>query len=317
MIPAMAETVERRRRPSLPTLLLALAALLALGAVAVALLRGKGEESAVAPGHPAVTPGQSAPDMDTMIARVEARLREDPDDAEAWRMLGWLQFEARRPDRAAAAYRRAAELEPGNAENWSSYGEALQVATDQVSEEAGEAFRRALRLDPKDPRARYFLAVQKDLRGQHAEAVEDWIALLRDTPAGAPWEADLRRTILQVAEANDITIEGRLPPPSPPQAAAADAIPGPTREQMAAASSLPPGQQQEMVRGMVERLAQRLRDNPRDADGWIRLMRSRMVLGERDAAREALRSGLTAFQGDAAAQQRLRAAASELGVPAA
>jgi cytochrome c-type biogenesis protein CcmH len=41
------------------------------------------------------------------------------------------------------------------------------------------------------------------------------------------------------------------------------------------------------------------------------------VLGERDAAREALRSGLTAFQGDAAAQQRLRAAASELGVPAA
>ena len=61
----------------------------------------------------------------------------------------------------------------------------------------------------------------------------------------------------------------------------------------------------------------RLRDNPRDADGWIRLMRSRMVLGEPDAAREALRSGLAAFQDDSAAQARLRTAAGELRVPPA
>ena len=70
-----------------------------------------------------------------------------------------------------------------------------------------------------------------------------------------------------------------------------------------------------MVRGMVERLAGRLRLNPRDADGWIRLMRSRMVLNQPDAAREALSSGLAAFQDDAAVQQRLRTAAAELGVP--
>jgi cytochrome c-type biogenesis protein CcmH len=70
-----------------------------------------------------------------------------------------------------------------------------------------------------------------------------------------------------------------------------------------------------MVRGMVERLAARLRQNPRDADGWIRLMRSRMVLNDRAAAGEALRSGLGAFANDPAAQGRLRAAARELGVP--
>ena len=65
------------------------------------------------------------------------------------------------------------------------------------------------------------------------------------------------------------------------------------------------------------RLANRLRQNPRDEQGWVRLMRSRMVLNDRPAASEALRAALTAFNGDAAAQQRLRTAAQELGVPGA
>jgi hypothetical protein len=46
-------------------------------------------------------------------------------------------------------------------------------------------------------------------------------------------------------------------------------------------------------------------------------MRSRMVLGEAEAAGEALRSALAAFQGDAATQGRLRSAAAEFGVPGA
>jgi len=69
-----------------------------------------------------------------------------------------------------------------------------------------------------------------------------------------------------------------------------------------------------MVRAMVDGLAARLRQNPRDADGWIRLMRSRMVLNDPAAARAALRSGLAAFAGDAAVQARLRDAARELGI---
>ena len=89
----------------------------------------------------------------------------------------------------------------------------------------------------------------------------------------------------------------------------------PTREQMEAARAIPPGQQDEMVKGMVDRLAARLQQNPRDAEGWIRLMRSRMVLNDPAAARQALQSGLAAFQGDAATQTRLRSAASQLGIP--
>ena len=70
-----------------------------------------------------------------------------------------------------------------------------------------------------------------------------------------------------------------------------------------------------MVKGMVDRLAGRQRRHPRDAEGWIRLMRSRMVLNEPEAAAEALRSAMAAFPDDAAARQRLATAAQELGIP--
>ncbi|PWG03460.1 tetratricopeptide repeat protein [Sphingosinicella humi] len=301
-------------RPQTATIALVAAGIIAAASAGVAIYRsGDGAPKEASP-HGNVRPDEPVADVQTMIAGLEARLREDPDNAEGWRMLGWSYFEIGDLMRSASAYRRAAEIEPDKAENWSSLGEALQTASTQVSPEAAAAFRRALAIDPADPRARYFIAVQKDLQGQHAAAIDDWIALLKDTPAGAPWEVDLRRTIQLAAEKQDIDIAGRMPPPSGGSTATA-AIPGPTPEQMAAASSIPPSQQDAMVEGMVEGLARRLEANPRDAAGWIRLMRSRMVLGETDAASDALRSALAAFEGDAATTAQLNRAADELGVP--
>ena len=42
-----------------------------------------------------------------------------------------------------------------------------------------------------------------------------------------------------------------------------------------------------MIRGMVDRLAARLRDKPDDLEGWRRLARAYQVLGEAEKAREA------------------------------
>jgi cytochrome c-type biogenesis protein CcmH len=224
-------------------------------------------------------------------------------------MLGWSYFETGDLMRSAQAYRRAAQIEPNNAENWSSLGEALQVASTTVSPEAKTAFERADR-DRRQGPARALLPRRAEGSVRPAPgSVDDWIALLKDTPAGAPWEADLRRTITQVAEKQKIDVKGRMPAPqlaaaweARPGSVATAGIPGPTPEQLAAASSIPPSQQDEMVQGMVSRLANRLKANPKDADGWIRLMRARMVLGETGAAQDALRSGRAAFQGDAATQ---------------
>ncbi|HEV2746196.1 MAG TPA: hypothetical protein VGW34_02735 [Allosphingosinicella sp.] len=296
----------------LPALALAAAAMLAAASAGVAIYRSVGGTGPGTQERP-LTPDAPAGDVTSMIAALEARLRDNPDDAAGWRMLGWSWFETGELMRSASAYRRAAELEPDRAENWSSLGEALQTASSTVSIEAAAAFERALKLDSKDPRARYFLAVQKDLAGRHEAAVTDWIALLADTPPGAPWEADLRRTIIQVAQKHRIDLAGRLP-----QAISANAaIPGPTPEQMTAAATIPPAQQDAMARGMVDRLARRLQAEPRDAAGWIRLMRARMVLGDTAAARQAHASALAAFAGEPPIQAELNRAAAELGVPSA
>lgn len=290
------------------------AALIAVAGVAVAISRSGDGGTDTAEVHGSTIPDQPVGTVGEKIRQLEGKLIREPNDPAGWRMLGWSRFETGDLMRSAAAYRRAAEIEPENAENWSSLGEALQSADTDVSPEAAAAFERALKLDPTDPRARYFLAVQKDLQGQHERAVADWIALLRDTPSGAPWEADLRRTILQVAEQHDIDVSGRMPAERQATAATA-AIPGPTPEQLAAASSIPPQQQSEMVKGMVDRLASRLKREPMDADGWMRLMRARMVLGQTEAARAAHQSGLAAFRRDPSARAKLDQAARELGVP--
>src|SRR5687767_8096561 len=174
--------------PSASTIILIVAGLIAAASAAVAISRGAGGGGAEASG-----------------ASVPA--------AKDWRVVGWAYVENGRPEEAAAAYRRAAELEPANAENWSSLGEVLQSASTTVVPEAAAAFAKALELDPRDPRARYFLAVQKDLRGDHKGAIEDWLAFLKDTPPGAPWQADLRRTIEQSAAKHRIDLAGRMPAP--------------------------------------------------------------------------------------------------------
>ena len=99
--------------------------------------------------------------------------------------------------------------------------------------------------------------------------------------------------------------------------AASAAIPGPTSDQMNDAAGLTPGQQNDMARGMVDRLAQRLAAQPNDFDGWVRLMRARMVLRDTKGATDALASAQRAFAGDKAALARLTDAARTLGVPGA
>ena len=264
---------------------------------------------------------QAAPDVRKMVAGLEAKLRANPDDAAGWRMLGWSYFNMQRFADSARAYRRAADLAPDQAENWSALGEALVLANKGVGDDAATAFRRALANDPKDARARYFLAVRQDLEGDHRGAVDAWIALLNDAPAGAPWASSVRALIEQVATREKIAIAGRMPAAPPVAArgdalagAATDAIPGPTADQLASAATLTPTQQNDMARGMVDRLAARLAAEPRDADGWLRLMRARMVLDDRAGATRALASARSTFQGDAATLAKLDAAARALSI---
>jgi len=305
-----------RGRPAPATIALVLAALLAAAALAYALFFRPGDDAAAAPQANAAA--GEAGSVDEMIAGLTERLRQDPDNHEGWFLLGMALRNSERFAEAGQAFRRAMELAPQNADYTAYLGEMLILAADTPPPEAERLFRRALALQPANAQARYYLATMKDMRGDHRGALDDLIALLNEAPPGAPWEPQVRGAATAIARANNIDLAGRLPaaPAAPAQSAATAAIPGPTAEQMAAASAIPPREQDAMGRQMADRLAARLRANPRDEARWIMLMRSRMVLGDPRAASEALRAGLAAYQDDAATQTRLRQAARELGVPA-
>lgn len=186
---------------------------------------------------------------------------------------------------------------------------------DPMPGEALADFHRAQAVDPSDPRSRYFLAVKQDLDGDHQGAITAWLALLKATPADAPWRSDLIRTIEQVGKIEHIDVARRLaeaggsaPSPNPPARAS---LPGPTPQDLAAATAIPPSQQRRMAEGMVERLAARLKAQPKDPDGWLMLIRSRAYLGQADKATAALGEAVAANPGEA---EQLRAAATALGV---
>jgi len=312
----MTENTSSALRISPATIALGSAALLAAAAVAIAVFSPGDRVDAAASAGNNVSAEQVGTLQDS-IASLNAQLRQDPDNHDNWFLLGMALRETGAFAEAAQAFRRAMELSPQEPKYYTYLGEMLLVqGNDAGAPEAERLFRRALELQPGNPASRFYLATLKDSSGNHRTAVDELLQLLREAPPGAPWEPQVRQAVTTIAAENRIDIADRLPPPQPAPAAATAAIPGPTREQIEAARAIPPSQQDAMVQQMVERLATRLRENPRDADGWIRLMRSRMVLNQPDAAREALRSGLAAFPNDSATQQRLRTAASELGVPA-
>ena len=298
------------KRADISTILVCAAALLAIGSIGAALLRGAG------PAKEQAAAAQSANDP---LAALQARVAERPADAPAWQALGEAQFTRSAYAEAIAAYERAVRLSPEKAILWSALGEARVMASsrDPMPAEALADFRRAQAADPKDPRSRYFLAVRKDLDGDHRGAITDWLALLKDTPSDAPWRDDLKRTIEQVGKINTIDVAARIAAaaaepaapsgPTPP----GPALPGPTPQDLAAATAIPPGEQRAMAEAMVARLEARLKSDPKNLEGWAMLIRSRAHLGQADQAAAALRDAIAANPGDA---EQLRAAAQQLGV---
>jgi cytochrome c-type biogenesis protein CcmH len=181
-------------------------------------------------------------------------------------------------------------------------GEALaQTADGRVTPEARAAFAEALRRDPADPRARFYLAGAKAQTGDPRGAIADWQALLRDAPEDAPWLGALRATITATAREAKLPV----PPEADPQPPVAPAPPPSAAEAIA---GLEPAQRDAAIRAMVDGLAARLATNPRDLAGWERLIRARTVLGDAPGAAQARAAARAAFAGDAPALARIEAA---------
>ena len=270
-----------------------LAALLPLAAGGLYLWQGappgSGDAaSASAAGAPDARPAEHDADMETLVERLAERMKDRPDDLRGWRLLARSLASLGRHSEAARAYGRAVSLDPVDANLRSLLGESLAAARGgTVTADAERAFAAALRIDPGEPRARFYLGLAALQKGDRGGALERWRALEVASPEDAEWLPMLRRRIARLAPAAE-----------PPR--------GPTREDMAAAEQMTPEERAEMIRGMVEGLALRLEEDPDDAEGWARLARSYRVLGEAEKERAALKAaGAAAYRaGDGAGALR-------------
>ncbi|MCR5878867.1 c-type cytochrome biogenesis protein CcmI [Phenylobacterium sp. J367] len=190
------------------------------------------------------------------IAAVLNRLRrERREDPELFRLLAMVEQSANNPAAAVRALRRATAIAPERADLWALLGEAYATQAGEIDEAAQAAFQEALKRDPKLIEPRFYLARQQILAGDRPGGIATWRGLLGELPADDPRAEVLRRAI---AEAEDLPAEPSI-----------------QGDQMAA------------IRGMVDGLAARLKTDPDDPEGWVRLVRAYAVLGEtaqRDAA---------------------------------
>ena len=221
------------------------------------------------------------PRMLALVERLERRLAEAPDDRQAWVLLGHSRQALGQSREAALALRRALDLDPADPAVLTLLGEVLVgAAAGVVGTEAQGLFARALALDPHAPEPRYYQGLAAAQAGDLQGALGAWREVLMLAPADAPWRPQVEAQFQGVAV--ELGYDGRalLAELAPPAAPAR----GPGAGDVARAAEMSPEARAAMVRSMVDGLAARLEDEPGDLEGWLRLARARMVLGEPDAA---------------------------------
>ena len=163
-----------------------------LAGAAAALVIGLGLGCYVLLGSPALAlrdlNGPSDDDVRGLVAVLARRVVQTPDNPRGWTLLGRGYLTLNDPADAAAAFKRALEVTPPaqRGELFSAYGEALTISSGgEMPPEAEAAFQQALKLDPKDHAALFYLGQMAAQRGDKVRALALWNTLLQDVPANA------------------------------------------------------------------------------------------------------------------------------------
>ncbi len=192
-----------------------------------------------------------------------------PNDGAGWEVLAPVYTRLGRFDDAVQARKKALLFNGATATREADLGEAETAAANGVvTAEARAAFERAVASDPKEAKARYFLGLAAEQDGRNDEAASIWRSMLGEAPTGAPWVAFVRQALARVSGGPVATVE-------------------PSSTDISAAADMSADARRDMIRGMVARLADRLHDNGADIEGWLRLVRAYVVLGDRTKAKDA------------------------------
>jgi cytochrome c-type biogenesis protein CcmH len=233
-----------------------------------------------------------------LVSQVERHLEKNPNDARGYEVLAPVYLRFGRFADAVNARRKILALSGENAERQSDLGAALSAAANGiVTGEAKTAFDRALALDPSELKAKFFIGLAAEQDGDRTRAATIWRGMLEGAPGDAPWLPMVREALARVSGSPIVGVS-----------------PSPSAEDVAAAGSMSEKDRGEMIRSMVTRLAERLKENGNDVEGWQRLLRAYMVLGERDSAQTAAANAKRALANDPDKLHRIDEVVKSLGI---
>jgi cytochrome c-type biogenesis protein CcmH len=210
--------------------------------------------------------------LDTLTERLAQKLEAKPNDIPGWTLLGRSYANLGQHDKSVQAFEKAMTLAPNDVNLRVTYGETLVASAEgKVTPEAHKVFMGAHKIDPEHPGVRYNLALEDHLTGNSQKAYDTLTNLKEKAPANAPWIKKVDDLLAKVAAELNIPV----PPSAPAQSIEPDKSSG---------TQSPDGNQEAFIRSMVDRLAARMKKNPSDLEGWMKLGRSYKVLGEYDKA---------------------------------
>ncbi len=266
-------------------------------------------------------PGESAP-IAQLIAKVETRLREAPDDGRGWDVIAPVYLRLGRAADAAHAFSQSIRLNGESPARLVGFAEATLVAGNGVvSEEVRKAAERIRAVAPERIEPVVWLALGKEQDGNFAGAAEDYRSLLARPPADDDkgWRKPVEQRLAEV----EARLSGQPAPQassdgsgSPASSGTPAAVPssGPPRADVAAVEQMAPADQAKFIQGMVARLAARLKEDGKDLEGWQKLVRAYQVMGRKDEAIAALAEAKKSFAGDKTAETTLDEFARSIGL---
>ena len=245
-----------------------------------------------------------------LVAKVEAHLRQHPEDGRGWDVLAPVYLRTGDFQQAADAYERAIRLLGDEPKRLTGFARAtIMVQNGIVSEPARQAYAKLRAAEPQAIEPQVWLAIAKEQDGDLAGAAFEYRALLAGGGSQEPWKGLLDerlRSVTQRLAGADGAKAKPDGPPAAPNIAPADA--------MGAAAAMSPQDREKFIGQMVDGLAARLKKDGNDLDGWMRLVRSYAVLGRKQEASTALADARNRFKGDEKSLAELHALAESLGL---
>ena len=236
-----------------------------------------------------------------MVAKLERQMIETPDDPNGWALLSRSYRAMGRFGDAVNALKRLVQLTNNDPEALIMLAEALvEMDEGSVSLKAVELLKSVQAADAADPRPYFYIGLERQQKGDFQGAVNEWAKLLNNSPSNAQWVPEMQKRISTLVSENGLEapkivllapVQESAPQQSNSQSnSQSDSQSNsmaPTQQQIQDAGQMNAGDQQAMIRSMVERLATRLNKNPDDLAGWKKLENAYRVLGETAKADEA------------------------------